>query len=87
MKKTRREKDYLGNFKMQQRKIFYRRKGKQIAIDGTMNKKKINILTLPKDPIKLILGLQKGSFFTEENFQKIIKKVQGLGIRKKESEK
>ena len=66
---------------MKTRKIFYRRKGKSIVIEGIKNKKKLLITTLPRDPIKLLEGLEKGSYFTREKQEKIAKKLMGLDFK------
>jgi lantibiotic modifying enzyme len=76
---------------MKTRNIRYRRKKKSIVIDGikTLYNKKVKefILTLPSNPIDLIEHLQKGSFFTQEKYDKIIKKIEGLDyVERKESE-
>lgn len=76
-----------GKNMINKRKIFYRRKGKLIAIEGTRHKNKVFLMTLPKNPIDLILILEKGSFFKKGNFEKLWQKVQGLDLKQEEEVK
>lgn len=73
--------------------IYYRRKDKNIIIEGKEKGKTIYLLALPKDPEKLIrfLGInlgdakfpKKSSFLTKGKYMKIMEKLNRLDFRTK----
>lgn len=72
---------------MRGRQIYYRRKGKTIAIEGKQNKKSLLIWTLPNDPEQLIEILAKASFFKAEKQAKIEQKIKRLDFRTEKVQK
>jgi hypothetical protein len=66
---------------MKPRRIYYRRKGSKIIIEGKERGKSVLIWTLP-DPENLLLGIsEKASFFTQEKALKISEKVKRLDFK------
>ena len=62
---------------MKDRKIYLRRKGIGLIVEGKRNNKTIFLFTIPN-----VLKLLKSSLFTEEKKAKIMEKIQSLDIRK-----
>jgi hypothetical protein len=60
------------------RKIYYRRKGDKIIIEGKQDGRSVLIWTLPAPETLLNAIIEKASFFTQEKSSKILSKLQRL---------
>ena len=72
---------------MKSRKLYYRRKGKSIVVEGKIKGQSVLIWTLP-DPEKFINEIMlKSSYFSIEKSQKIIDILSRLDIREEKKNK
>lgn len=67
---------------MKPRAIYYRKKGKGIAIEGKSKGRSILIWSLPLSPEKFFVELEKASFFKKEKLSKIKEKIGRLDFKK-----
>lgn len=65
---------------MKEKKLYYRRKGKSLIIEGKEDGKSVLIWTLPNPEILLEGILRKASFFTQGKQLKIMEKLNRLKL-------
>ena len=66
---------------MNPRRIYYRKKGKTVIIEGKSKGKTVYIYTLPKDIVNFLRFLAKASFFTKDKANGIFKNIQRLDYK------
>ncbi len=72
---------------MKPRKLYLRRKGKSIIIEGKKDGKSVLIWTIPEPNIFMSKLLENSSFFTQEKVDNIGQKLSRLDIREQKQEK
>lgn len=68
---------------MKQLKIYYRKKGKSIIIEGKNKGKSVYLWTLPKDAELFLKNLISASFFTKEKADKLMTLLHCLDYKTK----
>lgn len=72
---------------MKSRRIYFRKKGKALAIEGKANNKSLHLYTLGTAEQHLLKLLRNASFFPEEKRDKIIEKLRRIDIKRNKKEK
>lgn len=72
---------------MKPRRIYYRKKGKSIVIEGKRKGKSIFIWTLPKDPHLLLKFIYGTSYLSLQKIEKIEEKIRRLDYKTKRKKK
>ena len=68
---------------MKTKRIYYRKKGKSIIIEGKNKGKSIYLWTLPKDAEFFLKKIISASFFTKEKAQKLMTLLDCLDYKTK----
>jgi hypothetical protein len=72
---------------MKHKRIYFRKKGKAIAIEGKAKNKSLHIYTLGTAEKHLSKLLENADFFTEKKRIEILEKLRRIDIKKKKESK